>query len=181
MGKNSNFERKERDYYPTPLKPVLPLFPHIVVPYAGRGYKAKFIEPCAGDGRLIRHLESQGHQCVYACDIEPQAEGIEKKDVLFFDAKLPECDLIITNPPWKRELLHPMIDIFRNHAPTWLLLDSDWKDTIQAAPFMRHCAKVVSVGRVSWEENGVDGKDNCSWYFFVKQKCDCIFIPRISC
>jgi hypothetical protein len=26
--------------------------------------------------------------------------------------------------------------------------------------------KIVSVGRVSWMENGVSGLDNCAWYLF---------------
>lgn len=28
------------------------------------------------------------------------------------------------------------------------------------------CEKIVSVGRVSWEGNGIKGKDNCAWYLF---------------
>ncbi len=168
MGKRSDFERKERDYYPTPMEAVVPLLPHIIVATAARGYKAKFIEPCAGDGRLIRHIESDGHKCVYACDIEPQAEGIETRDVLFFDAPLPDCDLIITNPPWEREVLHAMIDRFVAHADTWLLFDADWMHTVQAMPYRHLVAKIVSIGRVSWEGNGVSGMDNCCWYLFSK-------------
>jgi hypothetical protein len=170
MGKRSDFERKERDYYPTPFEAVIPLLPHIIVPYSARGYKAKFIEPCAGDGRLIRHIETDGHKCVYACDIEPQAEGIETRDVLFFDAPLPPCDMIITNPPWSRETLHPMIERFRNHAPTWLLFDSDWLFTAQSSPFMDYAHKIVPVGRISWEGNGISGMDNCMWVLFMKER-----------
>lgn len=163
MGKRSEFERIERDYYPTPLEAVFPLFPHLPL-------CSKFIEPCAGDGRLIRHLESMGgHKCVYACDIEPQAEGIEQRDVLFFDAPLPPCDLIISNTPWEREVLHAMIEKFTYHADTWLLFDADWVHTLQAVPYKDLCKKIVSIGRVQWIEGSkTSGMENAAWYFFSK-------------
>ena len=144
MGKRSSFERHPRDWYPTPEKALLPLLPHIIAPTSARGYKANFIEPCAGDGRLIRHLKKYGHPCVYACDLEPQDAGIEKRDVLFFDNNpFPPCDFIITNPPWQRSSLLPMIDIFRNHAATWLLIDADFIFTRQAKKHMNFCHKIV--------------------------------------
>jgi len=46
MGKRSNFERVERDYYPTPIQAVEPLIDHLP-----QG-TFDFVEPCAGDGRL---------------------------------------------------------------------------------------------------------------------------------
>lgn len=172
MGKNSNFERHPRDYYPTPYEAVLPLLKHI---------SGEFIEPCAGDGRLIRHLEKNGLNCTYACDIEPQ-EGdcrlkIEAKDVLFFDAKLPPAQQIITNPPWEREILHQMIESFRIHAPTWLLFDSDWMFTGQAKPYLNYCDKIVSIGRISWMGNGVSSLDNCCWYHFSGEQTQPVFFP----
>lgn len=141
--------------------------------------RSSFIEPCAGDGRLIRHLEKAGHTCHYACDIEPQGEGIEQRDVLFFGESLPDTDLIITNPPWEREVLHAMIESFRAQADTWLLFDSDWSHTIQAAPYLKYCRKIVSVGRVSWMENGTSGVDNASWHLFVAEPCVTEFVGRL--
>ena len=160
MGKRSDFERNPRDYYPTPYEAVLPLLGHLP---AG----ARFVEPCAGDGRLIRHLQRNGFRCEYACDLEPQAEGIEQKDVLFFNNDLPRGFIYITNPPWGRDILHPMIDLFRTLGPTWLLFDAGWKYTEQSKPFMRFCHTVVSVGRIKWMENtDMTSKDDCAWYEF---------------
>ena len=175
MGKRSDFERKENDAYFTPYEAVPPLLPFLPP-------KSKYAELCAGDGRLIRHLAKSGHECVYACDINPQGDGIEKRDVLFFGNDLPPCDLIITNPPWERDRkgtgpLHDMIRLFTNHADTWLLFDADWSHTIQASPFASLC-KIVSVGRISWEGNGVSGMDNCAWYFFSKKPGDTRFVFR---
>ena len=64
MGKRSNFERRERDFYPTPAKAVAPLIPIL------RGIRT-FAEPCCGDGALVRHLEALGLRCVYTGDIAP--------------------------------------------------------------------------------------------------------------
>ncbi len=168
MGKRSKFERNPRDYYPTPFKAVLPLLPFLAK-------ETEFIEPCAGDGRLIRHLEQFGHRCVYACDIEPQADWIETKDVLFMHEALPPAPAIITNPPWERDVLHCMIEKFRMHSNTWLLFDADWMHTGQAIPYLKFCKRIVSVGRISWMQNGVDGMDNCCWYNFGESETDTIF------
>ena len=181
MGKYSDFERKENDKYYTPYDAVVPLIPHIFAPYSARGYKATFVEPCAGDGRLVRHLQKHDHKCLFACDIEPENDPhnsfqIERQDVLFFNYQLPKADLIITNPPWKRETLHEMIEAFRLQMPTWLLFDADWAFTKQSIPYRKHCKYILPVGRISWEGNGVCGKEACAWYLFLKEECETVFL-----
>jgi hypothetical protein len=153
MGKRSNFKRREADFYPTPRAAVVPLIPHL------REIRT-FAEPCAGDGDLIRHLESFGMRCVYAGDIRGG------QDALSTDS-YGAADVIITNPPWSRDLMHRMIAHFSQIAPTWLLLDSDWAQTKQSAPFMPSCSDIVAIGRVKWIEGSKHtGKDNCAWYRF---------------
>ena len=165
MGKRSNFERKERDFYPTPIGAVLPLIPYIGL----RG--VRFVEPCAGDGALVRILEGFGHTCIAASDIEPQASGIISGNM--FDLDFSNLT-IITNPPWDRPILHRMIDkVIKQNAKAWLLFDADWWHTKQARPYKPFCEKVVSVGRVKWIEGSKStGKDNCAWYLFVGQPVD---------
>lgn len=51
-------------------------------------------------------------------------------------------------------------------APTWLLLSADFAHNKYFSQMT--CAAIVSVGRVSWMENGIGGKDNCAWYLFDK-------------
>lgn len=164
MGKRSNFKRNPRDYYKTPYKCVLPLLPHITV--------KKFIEPCAGDGALVQHLEHNGLECVKMFDIEPQDTAIEKGDALKYNPMDDNFFFFnyITNPPWSRDILHPMIERFIKYSPAWLLIDADWMQTVQAAPYLENCEKIVSIGRVSWMENGTQGKDNCAWYYFTPRK-----------
>ena len=168
MGKRSNFERVDRDYYPTPLAAVEPLIDHL--PYA-----FDYVEPCAGDGRLVSHIGSltQGHgQCIFMSDIEPQAEGIYQNDALSLSfGGYGVVDMCITNPPWDRSFLHPFIDHWIEICPTWLLFDADWMHTKQSSVLMTYCAKVVSVGRVKWIEGSKSsGKDNCAWYLFDRNK-----------
>jgi hypothetical protein len=153
MGKRSSFQRRESDFYPTPLKAVEPMFPHL------RGIR-KFAEPCAGDGHLVWHLESFGLRCVYAGDIRTG------QDALALDT-YGDADAIITNPPYTRPLMHALIGHFARILPTWLLLETDWASTKQAAPFMPSCSDIVSVGRLRWiEGTTMSGKQNFAWYRF---------------
>ncbi len=160
MGKRSNFERVERDFYPTPDKAFDPLMPHLFD-------IQKFVEPCAGDGALIRSLEARGLECSYACDVAPRM-NCEARDALSLTREdIAEDAVIITNPPWDRRLLHPMILHFAQLAPTWLLFDADWAHTKQSAPYMALCTHIVSVGRLKWiPDSKMTGKDNCAWYRF---------------
>lgn len=159
MGKRSSFERKPRDAYQTiDLRASAVLVPHL------RGIRT-FAEPCAGDGHLVGQLQSHGLICTYEGDI---ATG---QDALVYDFEADgSFDAIITNPPWRRDILHLMIERFQRIAPTWLLLDADWSHTKQSGPFMDQCSHIVSVGRLRWEpDTKQTGKDNASWYRFHAQ------------
>ena len=153
MGKRSNFERREADFYPTPQAAVVPLIPYL------RGIR-RFAEPCAGDGALVRHLEAFGLRCVYSGDVRTG------QDALAVD-HFGGADAIITNPPYSRDLMHRLIAHFQRIAPTWLLLDSDWTSTRQAAPFLPSCSDIVAIGRVKWIEGSKHaGKDDHAWCRF---------------
>lgn len=153
------FERRERDFYPTPREAVLPLLPFLT------SYDT-FCEPCAGDGALVRHIEDEAFlKCVLASDIEPQGAGIVQLDARGLANVSADC--FITNPPWERKTLHPIIMNLSEQRPTWLLFDADWMHTKQAAPFLPRLQTVVSVGRVKWiPDSKFTGKDNCCWYLF---------------
>ena len=158
------FKRHERDFYATPEHAVVPLIPHL-------RHGIEYTEPCGGDGRLIDHLTKlNGSPCVDAFDLEPMREDIKQADAL----DPFKADLIITNPPWDRKILHPMINHFKAIAPTWLLFDSDWAYTKQAAAFLPYCAKIVSIGRVKWFDNKA-GKDNAAWYLFGRDEVPTVF------
>ena len=158
MGKRSDFEKIPRSCYDTPAKGVAPLLPFLMP-------ETLFIEPNAGKGDLVRHLQAAGHICTAAYDIEPRAPRIYRADALTLEVRTP--GLIIGNPPWERHLLHPMIENFMRQRVTWLLFDADWMHTRQAAGLIRHCVSIVSIGRLIWMPGTANtGKDNCAWYCF---------------
>jgi hypothetical protein len=157
MGKRSTFERAPRDFYPTPPEAVTPLLRHLA-------RNTVYSEPCAGDGALIRHL-APAALCSDAMDIEPRDAFIRQGDALTADLGNPQT--FITNPPWSRDVLHPLIIRLSDIAPTWLLFDADWIHTRQAVPFLPRLRRIVSVGRVKWiPDSPFTGKDNCCWYLF---------------
>ena len=166
MGKRSNFVRFDRDYYTTPSEGVVPLMPHI------SGIVKSFAEPCAGNGALIDHIEKNSNietpVCTYACDIEPQRKDIIKKNALQLTKNdAVGAEVFITNPPWDRSILHPLIFHLTALKPTWLLFDADWMHTRQSAIFQKMLKKVVSIGRIKWiKDSKSTGKDNCCWYLF---------------
>lgn len=156
----------------TPESAVLPLLPHLAP-------RTHFVEPCAGDGRLVRHLEKHGHVCVDAFDIEPDCDSVEQADALTVEYRPAPSDVCITNPPWGRHVLHPLITKWRLLMPTWFLFDADWMHTKQSAPFMPYCSAIVSVGRVKWIEGSkMTGKDNVSWYRLQSEPCQTHFYGR---
>jgi hypothetical protein len=153
VGKRSKFQRLDHDLYDTPLEAVLPLIPYL------RRVKT-FAEPCAGNGRLVEHLEAFGLRCVYSGDL---STGQDALDLEHFHG----ADAAITNPPYSREPMHALIAHFAQIGPAWLLLEADWLHTKQAAPFMPMCSDVVSIGRLKWIENSRhSGKDNFAWMLF---------------
>lgn len=157
------FERRPQDKYYTPPDAIYPLLPHLKP-------RTRFIEPCAGDGRLARFLNLKGHRCVFACDVLPEASGIHRMNALDVDERVVRplrAGMFITNPPWDRPVLHTLIRHLTSLLPTWLLFDADWAFTDLARKHGTKCAKIVTVGRVRWiEDSPHSGLDNAAWFLF---------------
>lgn len=159
MGKRSDFERRERDFYPTPFAPAQKLARHLPPGFT-------FCEPCAGENDLVRHLETLGGKCVWSSDLPLDARGISK----FWTNGATH---IITNPPWPAVGGggSPTTDILRaciaTEVMTWFLLSADFMHNAYFAEFYNQCRFFVSVGRVKWiPDSGMTGKDNACWYGF---------------
>ncbi len=169
MGRRSNFKREARDFYSTPYEAVLPLLPHV---------SGSFYEPCAGNGALTRHLQQHGLKCTGQSDWEPLSPEIHKCSA--FD--LPHvngADQIISNFPWRREMLHPLLRHCLTLAPVWTLHDANWMFTAQAAPFLKYCEKIVTVGRVKWIEGSKSaGMEDVCWYRIGMYEAETVFIGK---
>jgi hypothetical protein len=141
---------------------VAPLIPYL------RGVRS-FAEPCAGEGDLVRHLESFGLRCVYAGDIRTGQDALA---VSSYGA----ADAIITNPPFKypedpRHSTRLLSDLIRHFlglaVQFWLLLPHDWSANKGSAACLRHCSDIVPVGRVKWiADSAYGGLENSCWYRF---------------
>lgn len=164
MGKRSAFKRRPQDAYDTPMDAVFPLARHVPNTFLS------FWEPCAGKGDLTIALCFLAEETLsIESDIEPRCPDILARDALSGYPNLQGVDYIITNPPWTRSILHPMIEHFSDMRPTWLLFDADWVHTKQAIPYLPRLRKIVSVGRVKWiKDSPHTGKDNCAWHLFDK-------------
>jgi len=138
--------------------------------------KVRFAEPCAGYGDLVYGLEDLGHECVYASELvhRPEAPEWVIKDAMELTKEdIADADCIITNPPWKRKILHPMIDHFVSLGkPVWLIFEADWMHTKQSIPFMdKYITDIVSIGRLKWIPNSkYGGLKDCAWYRFSIKK-----------
>ncbi|MGI9503159.1 MAG: hypothetical protein ACR2RE_08915 [Geminicoccaceae bacterium] len=169
---DGKFERRERDFYATPPKPIIKLLPFL-------SDCSVFAEPMCGDGAIVRLLEARGWRCGAIFDIEPRGEMVGRAGVCdVFDLTedfFSGCDHIISNPPWpaKHQKGDPTVSIVRHlmaMRPTWMLLSADFAHTDYARPLLRHCIEIVSVGRVSWMGNGQSGYDNAAWYLFDAER-----------
>ena len=150
----------------TDPRAVRPLFDFIADAYI------RFYEPCVGNGDLVNLIERYAiGECVGRSDIELDARSTQYTT---------SAKCFITNPPWTREILHPIINNLRRQLPTWLLFDSDWMFTAQSNPYMQYCKIILPVGRLKWIPGTTDvGKDNCAWYLFVDYQTDTTFVPKL--
>lgn len=168
MSKRSagKFERRPRDLYDTPRAAVAPL-----LPYLSAG--TEFAEPCAGRGWLIDALVDQGHHCVWATDLSPGREDIGRMNALalaHIGRRNVRAQVVITNLPWTRRMMHPLIDSLSAVWPCWFLFDSDWAYTAQSSEtgLINRCSRIVPIGRVKWMPGTKNvGFDNACWYEFL--------------
>jgi hypothetical protein len=182
MGKHSDLDRKDRDFYSTPIAATTPLVPYL------EGI-SRYYEPFAGDGRLINNLCSlvPSMKCVWASDIEPQEEGIEKfnlddigSEALAIGMIQRQADAIISNPPWLNtsesgfQLFRFVNKLCNSGFPVILLLNaniinnkSSWQNKIHGHSLMSMCYQMLPIGRVKWIDNSpYSAKEDSAWFFF---------------
>ncbi|HZZ24293.1 MAG TPA: hypothetical protein VFE60_17665 [Roseiarcus sp.] len=168
MGKRSNYKRRARDAYNTPLSATAPLLTQLAP-------RTRFIEPCVGAGQLVEHLVAAGHVLVSAHDLPVDARHASYS--------VPPGVIFVSNPPYwgLAKDLHPLIINLSDQAPAWLLLPADWLHNRSSAALMTRLRVIVSVGRVKWMPGTpFVGMENAAWYLFGRPDAQVatIFIGR---
>lgn len=166
MGKRSNFEKIDRNYYRTfdtragdALKPFLDK----------DGIKT-YVEPFAGAGDLYDQLKNLGYDCKHLSDIEPQdtlglgniIKTMDYKDVV----NEHDVDAMITNPPWDRHFFHEAIEIVTPKFPIcWWLMSANWAFNKSSSKYLdKYVTDIVAIGRLKWiPDTKMAGKDDCIW------------------
>lgn len=174
MGKRSDFPKVEKDYYPTTdPRAVEPLVPFI----RGKTYA----EPCYGNGDL-EDLLMEVAICKWRSDVRETVGSSKVLDAMSLaKGDLDGIDLIVTNPPFTKTVLMPMLAHFITLKPTWLLLPADYAYNVYFGDAMRKCAKMVSVGRLKWiKDSKHTSVDNFCWYFWPQHSThqQTIFVGR---
>jgi hypothetical protein len=88
-----NLEREKDDFYPTPPEPTRAFLSYEAERL--RGFSAIW-EPAAGDGAMVREMQSAGLH-VIASDLVDRGAGAEIKS--FYDFSQAPAKAILTNPP----------------------------------------------------------------------------------
>jgi hypothetical protein len=153
-------EPRERDEYTTPWKAVVPLL-RLLEP------GTRFIEPCAGPGELVEHLEVAGHICDGFYDLPIDARSatyaIGAADAVF-----------VTNPPWRHQFgPFEIIANLSDQRPLWALVPSDWLFNVNALPWLPRLHAIAAIGRVKWIADSAHGGgyENSCWCLFGRPGC----------
>jgi hypothetical protein len=158
--KPGGFRRIERNLYPTSLAQAERLLPFL---WPG----ARFYEPCAGAGDLVRHLVARGMVCVGASDIEPRGEKIGKRDALtLWRPDLENADLIITNPAHEGVQTVFIIDHLRKLKPSWMLLPLDYLANDYMQQLLGYASIITPAKRLRLAGTPDQGTDNFVWVRF---------------
>jgi hypothetical protein len=156
---------RDRDDWPTPWPAVLPLLPHLK-PHTS------FVEPCAGGGELVGHLERAGHRCVLASDLPTDAR-IARYDIAS-DA------IFVTNLPFRKRF-EPgkIIENLSDQRPLWAIIYSDWLFTTSALPYLPRLRAIAAIGRVRWIPGSpTSGMENSCWCLFDRPQSDAHAVIR---
>jgi len=170
--KADSLEREKDDFYPTPPEPTR-AFLHAEIDRL-RDFGTIW-EPAAGDGAMVREMESLGLRVV-ASDLIDRGCGAEIRS--FYDWSFPAAGAIVTNPPFaecgwgngKARWLYHALDTLGVEYMA-LLLNWSWPGAGGLGPFWSRfpCARVYLMRwKIDFTGQGAPPMLN-AWFVWDKQ------------
>lgn len=162
-------DRSALDFYPTPAfmtRSLLHFHPAI--------RRATVIEPCSGDGAIVRVLEAAGCT-VWTNDLDRRHaadEAMDATEAAYWTLCAPPVDWVITNPPFNVAL--PILQHAVRHArvgAAFLLRKTFLEPTEERGPWlMAHPpSRIIGEPRYSFRGKGSDSVP-CDWMIWLRER-----------
>lgn len=160
-------DRNEFDFYPTPAwmtRSLLEFHPTIT--------QAKVLEPCSGDGAIVRVLEAAGCPLVLTNDLDPRQPAQTHEDATsaaYWDS-VPYVEWVITNPPFN--VAFPILQhaVKKAQIGVALLLRKTFLEpTNERGPWLADHppSRLIGQPRYSFRGKGSDSV-SCDWCLWLK-------------
>ena len=148
-------QRREHDFYPTPAWPVERFLERVDLPTRRAGERARWLEPCVGDGAIVRACDALGVDVDWTTvDIRPECihevpthvdhyVGDIRRLVRMCEAFAKRFDVVLTNPPFNLALA--ILRALRGCADVIVfLLRLNWLEG-KRAPYLREEGNMPNV------------------------------------
>jgi len=176
LGGTRGFDREKDDFYPTPDALIDPL-----IARHGKWLDGVVWEPACGDGAICKALARHGLASV-GTDLVDRGYGESRRDFLMELSPPPECDAIVTNPPFR---------LWRDFAEHALGMDVGFVALLGRLQLLegkrvsalfqetRLTSVMVSAGRVNMlpvvdgvraEDKGHNGMIAWAWFVWVRHR-----------
>lgn len=175
--------RKENDFYPTPAVVIETFLDNYHI--GDNGEITKILEPCAGNGNIIKALQERGYTSIKAVELrKEEAENLNNMlgygnfaiaDFLTLNPKhIGDIDVVITNPPFSlaMEFLQKSLEIVKDDGKVILLLRLGFLASRKRFGFMREnppTEMYVLNQRPSFTGKGTDAQEY-AWFVWDKAK-----------
>lgn len=168
---NSRFERKERDFYPTPEEVTFALIPHLIQEPFGLTSDNVIWECACGTGEMSQILKTHFKE-VIPTDINWYGYGYPGID--FYKVEKPYSSIIITNPPYSSDaekFVRKGLELTKPYnGIVCMLLRNEWdcaktrNDLFTEFPFAK---KIVLLWRPRWFDyipGDAQPRHNFAWF-----------------
>lgn len=153
-------EKEKFEYYPTPYE-AIELARPLLDP------NKKWWEPCAGDGRILRHFNN----VILGTDIEPRSQDVSEGD--FTKMSKPEgIEGVITNPPFSLGYDLVKKSLFEWKIPCLLLMRVEYiaakarQDVVKYMTDMHIVSDLIKFQTESGRIVHGNGTGRCAWMLF---------------